>query len=181
MLGLESLDALHRYDPPARQVGATSGRFRDPSKPTSRCAGVSNRLHMLRAHIFTLHHSKRSHLECCYRRCLYQTNADGCLCDAAGGQELKAALETVPELRDAVGEEAVVAFVEAMEAGGDMTPTFKAAFTKLMTCDAALVAESVGSLVRARSVCGFGAPMLVFIVSGVDREDCECLVLLAKP
>jgi len=62
-------------------------------------------------------------------------------------EDLVAALESVPELKAAVGEAASAEVISAHKAGSDPKAPFKEAFTKLMTCEPSVVAESITTLV----------------------------------
>mmetsp|Transcript_38521 Transcript_38521/g.46546 ORF Transcript_38521/g.46546 Transcript_38521/m.46546 type:complete len:422 (+) Transcript_38521:123-1388(+) len=61
--------------------------------------------------------------------------------------ELVEALNTVPELKAAVGEEASAAVIAAHSSGADAKGPFKEAFTKLMTCSPDVVSNSISTLV----------------------------------
>ena len=57
-------------------------------------------------------------------------------------------METVPELKAAVGEATSQGFVQSQKGGQDMKGPFKEAFTQLMTCDSEVVVQSVDALVQ---------------------------------
>lgn len=68
------------------------------------------------------------------------------LCGFVSHEELKQALQSQPELRLCVGEEAASKFLEA--SGEALKPALKAAFTALMTCDAQQVSSAIDALVQ---------------------------------